>query len=976
MKHRLTIASLSFSLSLLAAELAPGDAIPAFDSPNRTYAVTAKADYPKASFQAEITVTLKSGQGGNGCAFFGLGTGEGNPKFFLEPTTAPALAFRFAPSDFAGGQVMASLNGETAGEPVSLGDGTHRLRLSWDAARQRAWLEIHPNWKPGAVFASKGLVVIPAAALNFGQAGHLFAGGATGVAFADFSVRPLTEADLKRLPATGDAFPKDPSARTWLPVANASTLPPQEPTTAAADAFLKTLEAHLRPVACWYRGSSLIASRPLPGGSLTLPESSWTLTVDSQKVAGAPEARDLTIKLTLKEGQAPASGLAAALDFTRWDPENYVLIPASVYGGNRNRIEARGYCTGFDAGDFYNPNMTQATTACPQLSPEPGKPSKLEVSACNATTPAICVYDRKARRGLILLAEQGGRNAQGEFLRKANGEILDNAFAVEESLDRSRATIVVGAPGVRELKPEFIGFSGSPDRGLTLQAGDAIVLKLRAYVFAAPDLPAFLDRFMSVRKALTGPNQPRQLYPFSERESRTTQRIDALYWHNGGQFYVAENSTRLCLGWIGGMMNTFPLLVQGDALHRERVLKTFDRVMPAAQGKSGFYLAAINEKGVASGRDWFPTQPIVLTRQDADILYWSLKQFQILKAQGHAADIKPEWENSIRKLAQAFVGTWKKHGQWGNYLNHETGDIAIYHSTSGALAIGGLAMAAQYFNEPEFLKTAQAAGDYYFREDFAKKGFTYGACSDILQNADSETAIALTTSFMTLYETTGKKTWLEKAQGLAHLSATWTVSYDYELPKFTELGRDDAKLAGVVWASTQNKHGAPGFCTNSGDAIFKLYRATGNLLYADLMRDICHAWQEGLRGSDITERLTYCDADSRGSRGWGGSTGWNLLNGALMAQEIPGIYLRTDTERFYVFDAVEAKVVSRTATGVKLEIRNPTKFAAKVAILAENSAQAKKPLGVTALLGWPKISVPAGATATVQIKPDGTVQPL
>ena len=94
-------------------------------------------------------------------------------------------------------------------------------------------------------------------------------------------------------------------------------------------------------------------------------------------------------------------------------------------------------------------------------------------------------------------------------------------------------------------------------------------------------------------------------------------------------------------------------------------------------------------------------------------------------------------------MAQAFVDTWRRHGQWGNYVNHETGDIAIYNSTSGAMAIGGLALASSYFNEPEFLiDAAKAAADYYYQQDFVRKGFTYGACSDIMQNADSETAAA------------------------------------------------------------------------------------------------------------------------------------------------------------------------------------------------------------------------------------------
>jgi hypothetical protein len=218
----------------------------------------------------------------------------------------------------------------------------------------------------------------------------------------------------------------------------------------------------------------------------------------------------------------------------------------------------------------------------------------------------------------------------------------------------------------------------------------------------------------------------------------------------------------------------------------------------------------------------------------------------------------------------------------------------------------------------------------------------------------------------------GDAMWLEKSRKLANLCATWVVSYDYELPPNTELSQLGAKLAGVVWAATQNKHGAPGFCTSSGGPLFKIYRSTGDRRYAELIDDIAHAWQEGIRpGGGIGERLTYCDADSRGDRGSGDSdNGWCVFNGILMAMELPGIYMRTDNE-FYVFDHVQAKVNKRDANGVVLSITNPTIYDAKGSILAETLKESGKPLGYTAFLNWPKVEVKAGKTQIFRISTDG-----
>ena len=74
----------------------------------------------------------------------------------------------------------------------------------------------------------------------------------------------------------------------------------------------------------------------------------------------------------------------------------------------------------------------------------------------------------------------------------------------------------------------------------------------------------------------------------------------------------------------------------------------------------------------------------------------------------------------------------------------------IYNTTGGASAIGGLAMAAKYFNEPEYLKMAEEAADFYYQRDFVNLGMTTGACADIEQNAEAETAAGFMCSLMAL----------------------------------------------------------------------------------------------------------------------------------------------------------------------------------------------------------------------------------
>ncbi|MFV0505284.1 MAG: hypothetical protein ACK5L5_01030 [Bacteroidales bacterium] len=656
------------------------------------------------------------------------------------------------------------------------------------------------------------------------------------------------------------------------------------------------------------------------------------------------------------------AGVAVAFDQYDWSSDNYVMIPSSVYNGNRQRIVNRAYATGLDDTDYRRKDLALTSNPIPQLSPEYGANSRLEVNVSNTATPAISILNRTKQKGTFLLTDQG---------IDWNKQILDHALIVEETADRSVASFIISAPGVRQRKPEFIGFSKSPDRGVTIKQGEQIVIRVKEVVFPCKDVPQLLARFMKERKSHACNKAPRNLMPMSEVLTRMTKNIDDRYYvGKQWQYYCPENADWMSYGWIGGLMNTYPMLALDDAEHLQRVKNTFDFALPRAKGKSGYYYDVLGADGKPFSRDAAVNHPgVALTRKNGDILYWMVKQFMLLKKQGKADAIDPMWETNVRMLADAFVNTWEKHETWGNYLNVETGDIAVYNTTSGAMAVAGLALASVYYNNAHYLEIAKkAAKDYY--NNFALVGFTSGGCGDILQNADSETAVALMTSLMTLFEVSGENKFLKQSSDLANLCATWTVSFHYRLPENTPLAKLGANLTGAVWASTQNKHGAPGFCTQSGDALFKLYRALGDTVYAELLRDVIHAHAEGIQpNGKITERLTYCDADSRGSRGDGGKTGWNETNGALMALEIPSIYVRTDIGSLYVFDHVEATIIKKDNKQVILQITNPTAYDATITILAEKAEDTLRPLGDNAFLNWSdKVTVKAGKTENYKLK--------
>ncbi|AOW09965.1 hypothetical protein [Flavobacterium gilvum] len=739
--------------------------------------------------------------------------------------------------------------------------------------------------------------------------------------------------------------------------------------------LLREVKGVLRCNITSYQDTNVLQKSVFSSKELNTTSGRWTLQMQSSPVAKSPNAIDVNAVFQLKEGTASASAVSVSFDFSQWSSNNYVLVPASVYNGNRYRAIGNGYMPDYPKDMYYNPKVPLTISNDPRLNVDKGKASLIELQTTNASTPAMCFFSPKEKKGFIVLTNQQTRFG-------------NNGLSIVENAKQDSCSFQISAPSMRKMATGFGDFHASGDRAPDWKAGDELSLQFRVYVFPANDIPDLLKKFIEVRKSFTGSNEPRNQLPMSKQfEVSTAIARNNWYENSTVNFYRTGNSNDFRLGWVAGMMNTYPMLVLNEEKETNRVEKELDFVVNKLQGKSGFFYGGITGGGKIIPDKMSKDYPAIqaMVRVNSDVLLWFMKHFMLLKAQGKSSFIKPEWENAAKKLAQAFVVTWNKYGEFGQYIVPETGEIAVFNSTGGAIAPGGLALAAKYFNEPSFLNVAKASADYYYQRDVVKQGLTGGHCEDISQDADSESAFGFLESLMALYYTTNDVQWLKKAEVQAALCSTWTLSYDPIFPKNSAIAKLGCHMAGAVWASIQNKHAAPGICTASGDYLFKLYRATGNKLYADLINDIQHASAEAtnmpnhittnnLIGSSM-ERIQPSDAEGRGSIGNFINTRntWTETNGILMAMELPGIYLQTDTRKLQIFDHVEAKIVKSSAAGVVLAISNKTIYDASVTLFAETSKDASRVMDYTSFLNWPKLEVKAGGNISVLVAKNGKV---
>lgn len=743
--------------------------------------------------------------------------------------------------------------------------------------------------------------------------------------------------------------------------------------TSLTQALLKQLHGCRHISVIQYKGTRQINKYEFKQNHLQTDSAQWQILLNERSIVNH-EVIDINVDFILKQGKAYSTAPAVSFDFSEWSRKNYVMVPASMYNGNRYHSIGDGYNPAYPRDMYYNPGVPLTISNNPRLSIETDKASLVELQTGNAATPAMCFFSPAENKGFIVLTTQ-----QTKF--------GNSGFTIAENSKQDNCSFTISAPAVRKLAAGFGDFHDSGDHAPNWKAGDKMTLHLRLYVFDAKSIPDLLKKFMRVRKDLAGPDHPRNQLPMSQLLATGTSICSSNFIKvPAGSYYKPENNDDFQLGWVSGMMNSYPMLALNNETERNRVAAELDFVVRKLQGKSGYFYGGIKADGELRPEKMHPDFSAVqaMVRKNCDALLWLMKHLMLFKAQGYGNMIKPEWETAAKKLAVAFASTWQKHSDFGQYIVPETGEVAVFNSTAGAIAPAGLAIAAAYFKRPEWLQVAKDAANFYYSRDVVRQGLTGGDCGDISMDANSESAFGFLESLMALYYYTADKAWLQKAEVQAALCATWTLSYNPVFPPNSQIGKLGCHMAGAVWASIQNKHAAPGICTSSGDYLFKLYRATGNMLYAALIRDIQHAQAEAVNmppdhittnnlvGSSM-ERIQPSDAEGKASVGNFINTrnSWTETNGMLMALELPGIYLQTDKSEIYVYDAVESRIQRRTKEGIVISITNPTRYDANISIFAETIADSKLPLGYTAFRKWPKVEVKGGATRLFLVSNNG-----
>lgn len=489
----------------------------------------------------------------------------------------------------------------------------------------------------------------------------------------------------------------------------------------------------------------------------------------------------------------------------------------------------------------------------------------------------------------------------------------------------------------------------SPDRAVDWEAGEAATLEVRVFVFPCTSRLDLLRRFTRIRTAFHPSGVHRAHLPLTAARTLIEEKYNCDNWDETQGFYASVTIREGGLpswqaGWVGGGISNYSLLAQGTSETAVRSRRGLDFICQEAVSPSGFF------RGMYQNGQWLDdsfghsrnSEVWHMTRRSADLLLFLVKQIH-WQHQHHAGRESPAaWGRAALGCTEAFVRLWQREGQIGQFVDENTGTLLVGQSDSAAILPAALALAGKVFDDDVLRRVAHETGEDFWRR-FERQGFTTGGPGEILSAPDSESAFGLLESLVTLWETTGERVWLERAEAAANYCATWCVSYNFDFPRKSTFGSLQMSSTGTVIANAQNKHSSPGICTLSGDSLFRLFRATGRRFYLDLISEIATLLPQYVSRGDrpitagqggeslpacwICERVNLSDWLEPVGEIFYGSC-WCEVSLLLTALELPSIYFRRDTGLLTSLDRIEARISAQSDDAWTLEITNPTAFPA------------------------------------------------
>lgn len=604
--------------------------------------------------------------------------------------------------------------------------------------------------------------------------------------------------------------------------------------------------------------------------------------------------------------------------------ETYVLMPGLLYDGNRLTVPA-------------------PTLAIPQLGST--QAFKVDTPVYTLAMPVAAFLEKRTGKTLMVVTEP-------------ETELGISGFSCVAREDDHRISVI--APVYREKLYKHKQYVAAAPAGATVQPGATFSVPVSYFAMYCADVPGLFAALQPVRAKVRPGFERAKRLPLSAAAAMVEENFNTRMWAGSAdeQFYInamfpdydiAKKTAgglipgwQLQVGWCAGAITGYALLKMGTGQSCQRARAMFDRIATGISPSGLFWSIYANGK-------WDPQRNNGSggwqhMRMSSDATFYFLKALALERTRGIE---HPNWEKAAIGNLNGFTQLWTKHRDFGHRVDFETLTIMEPGTAAGALCIGGLALGAKLPRGHEYLAAAREASKAYY-ERYVRTGWIVGGPLDIPNAPDSESATALLESYVTMYEVTRDRVYLDYARDTARLLSTWVVAYNAKFPEGSFCQKHGVQTVGGVLANAQNHHIGPSFCTNSGSALLRLYRHTGDEPSLRLLEDAVsglpqfvstgkepfskssnEGGSEMMGAGMVSEMFSMSDELApRGAMGWVCAS-WPETCVLLSYGEVPSVFVDVERDRCAVFDQIEARFDVQTGS---LHLGNPSGYPAKVRV--------------------------------------------
>jgi hypothetical protein len=203
----------------------------------------------------------------------------------------------------------------------------------------------------------------------------------------------------------------------------------------------------------------------------------------------------------------------------------------------------------------------------------------------------------------------------------------------------------------------------------------------------------------------------------------------------------------------------------------------------------------------------------------------------------------PEWFDWVKTYTDWLILQQREDGSFPRRWKAGSDEIAEPTGTTSYAPVPLLVIMAEETDDAKYMHAAVRAAEYVW-SNFGIRGLYVGGASDNPNITDKEAGMLSMEAFLSLFESTGERKWLECAKAAADYTESWIWIWNLPMP----VDADDAHLHWKKGVPTVGLQGITALAVGGADEYLdwavtsyaKLYKYTNDPHYLDVARVLLH----------------------------------------------------------------------------------------------------------------------------------------